>query len=172
MVKDGVIDMSPLITENFLHSDDFQKLQILMLGEDLPWYYMDKIDYPDDEDKFQFTHLFYDPEKGGKGNNIFSFIFSELKAKKLYSIKANLIPRTSKIQIGRFHTDIPLKLEVPYTTGILYMNSNNGYTEFKDGTKVESVANRFVTFPTETEHRGTSCTDKKTRVLINFNYLA
>ena len=170
MAKDGEIDMPPLITDNFIEPDGFQQLQMLMLGEDLPWYYMDKIDYPDDKDKFQFTHLFYDPEKGGDGKNIFSFIFSELKAKKLYSIKANLIPRTSKIQIGRYHTDIPLKLETPHTTGILYMNTNNGYTEFEDGTKVESVANRFICFPTIMKHRGTSCTDKKTRVLINFNY--
>ena len=54
--------MIPLITDNFLKPDDFKNLQMLMLGEDLPWYYMDKIDYPDDDhdpDKFQFTHAFY-----------------------------------------------------------------------------------------------------------------
>ena len=51
------------------------------------------------------------------------------------------------------------------------MNTNNGYTEFEDGTKVESVANRFVSFPEKMKHRGTSCTDKKTRIVININYL-
>ena len=48
---------------------------------------------------------------------------------------------------------------------------NNGYSEFEDGTKVESVANRMVTFPANVKHTGTSCTDEKTRVVINFNYL-
>ena len=50
------------------------------------------------------------------------------------------------------------------------MNTNDGYTEFEDGTKVESVANRLVTFPANLKHTGTSCTDEKTRIVINFNY--
>ena len=165
----------PIVTETFIHPDDFQKLQELMLGEDLPWYYMDNIDYLDDENKFQFTHLFYDLEKGDKEltdrSRVFSFIFDELKAKKLYRIKANLVPRTSEIEVGRFHTDIPHeKLEGEWTTGILYMNTNNGYTEFENGTIVKTEANRFVCFPATMKHRGTSCTDKKARVVINFNF--
>jgi len=52
----------------------------------------------------------------------------------------------------------------------LYVNTNNGYTKFEDGTKVESVANRLVTFPANMKHKGTSCTDEKIRVVINFNY--
>ena len=57
-----------------------------------------------------------------------------------------------------------------WTTSIFYVNSNNGYTVFEDGTKVESVANRFVSFPANMKHKGTSCTDEKIRVVINFNY--
>ena len=59
---------------------------------------------------------------------------------------------------------------MPWTTSIFYMNTNNGYTEFENGAKVESVENRMVVFPAEMKHRGTSCTDKKIRVVINFNY--
>ena len=158
--------MTPLIQDNFLKPNDFQNLQILLLGEDLPWYYMVKIDYIDDQDRFQFTHGFYDGgENGPYTVRLFHWVSNP------YRIKANLIPRTSEIKVGRFHTDIPSKtVSEAHTTSILYMNTNNGYTEFEDKTKVESVANRFVTFPTTTKHRGTSCTDKKTRVLINFNY--
>ena len=50
------------------------------------------------------------------------------------------------------------------------MNTNNGYTIFEDGAKVESVANRMITFPANVKHKGTSCSDEKTRVNINFNY--
>ncbi len=166
----------PLITDTFIHPDDFQEFQMIMLGDEIPWYYMDNIDYLDDEDKFQFTHLFYDIERDKElpeiCSRVFSFIYTELKAKSIYRIKANLIPRTSEIEVGRFHTDIPHKnLEGEWTTGILYMNTNNGYTEFEDGTKVESVANRFISFPVGMKHRGTSCTDKKIRIIINFNYI-
>ena len=88
----------------------------------------------------------------------------------LWRIKANLLTRTPNIIENTFHidgADLPEEKLKQLTTSIFYMNTNNGYTEFEDGTKVESVANRFVTFPTTTKHRGTSCTDKKTRVLMN-----
>ena len=51
------------------------------------------------------------------------------------------------------------------------MNTNNGYTKFEDGTTVKSEANRMVTFPASMRHLGTTCTDQKIRVVINFNYL-
>ena len=54
--------------------------------------------------------------------------------------------------------------------GIFYLNTNNGYTEFEDGSKVESVANRFVSFTGDLIHRGVSQTDTKARVVINLNY--
>ena len=169
--------MTPLITDNFLEPNEFQNLQILMFGEDLPWYYMDKIDYLDDKDRFQFTHAFYDNDQGATSEHykMFDFIFEEAKATKLYRIKANLLTRTSSIQEYSFHTDIgdlndsPEKLK-QWTTSIFYINTNNGYTKFEDGTKVESVANRMVTFPANMKHCGTSCTDEKKRIVINFNY--
>ena len=162
----------PIITDTFIHPDDFQKLQMMMLGDEIPWYYMDNIDTLDDNDKFQFTHAFYDQEMGGWLSEYnLNLICQELKAKDIYRIKANLVPRTSEIEVGRFHTDIPHeKLEGEWTTGILYMNTNNGYTEFENGTIVKTEANRFVCFPATMKHRGTSCTDKKARVVINFNF--
>ena len=41
---------------------------------------------------------------------------------------------------------------------------------FEDGTKVESVGNRLLTFPANMKHMGTSCTDQQFRIVINFNY--
>ena len=162
--------MIPWSTDNFLNIDDFQDIQKIMLGEECPWYYMDNIDTLDDVDKFQFTHAFYDQELGGwlSAYNL-NLVCQELKAKDLYRIKANLLTRTSKIEVNTFHTDIQENSD-SYITSILYMNSNNGYTEFEDGTIIESVANRLISFPSGTKHRGTSCTDKKIRVVINFNY--
>ena len=52
------------------------------------------------------------------------------------------------------------------------MNTNNGYTIFEDGTKVESVANRMITFPANLKHTGTSCTDQQVRIVINFDYFS
>ena len=52
------------------------------------------------------------------------------------------------------------------------MNTNNGRTDFKDGIKVNSVENRLVVFPSNLEHTIVTCTDKKIRVVINFNYFS
>ena len=50
------------------------------------------------------------------------------------------------------------------------MNTNDGYTIFDNGTMINSVKNRLITFPAKMKHAGTSCTDQKRRVVINFNY--
>ena len=55
--------MKPLIIDNFLSEDYFNLIRNIMLGENIAWFYMDRIDYADDVDKFQFIHSFY-----AKGN--------------------------------------------------------------------------------------------------------
>ena len=55
-------------------------------------------------------------------------------------------------------------------TSVYYLNTNNGYTLFEDG-KVDSVENRMVTFNLNTKHSGTTATDTKRRVVLNFNYI-
>ena len=47
---------------------------------------------------------------------------------------------------------------------------NDGYTRFEDGTKIESVANRVAVFESNLKHCGTTCTNTKSRVVINLNY--
>ena len=66
-----------------------------------------------------------------------------------------------------FHVDFSY---VGSKTAIYYVNSNNGYTEFEDGTKIESIKNRIVIFPSNLKHTGTTCTDRKIRTIVNFNY--
>ena len=102
-------------------------------------------------------------------------ILELIKTMSIFKIKANLLTRTSNIVENSFHVDMADLKEFPeklkqWTTSIFYVNTNNGYTKFENGTKIESVANRMVTFPAHIKHTGTSCTDEKIRVVINFNY--
>ena len=57
-----------------------------------------------------------------------------------------------------------------HLVAIYYLNTCDGYTYFKGGTKVESIANRIIIFPSEVWHGGTSVTNADRRVVINFNY--
>ena len=124
--------------------------------------------------EFQFFHMFYHDDMPSSVNfNNLTPIFEIIQLMSLWRVKANLLTKTSNIVENSLHIDNNIlskeKLK-QWTTSIVYMNTNNGYTKFEDGTKVESVANRMVTFPANMKHTGTSCTDEKIRVVINFNY--
>ncbi len=167
--------MKPAIIDNFIDQNSFQLLKNDMFGSEFCWNYNEHIDYIDEQEKFrfQFTHTFYrqnigpDSQQYGRLSNI----LNRIRPKEIYRIKANLLSRTSEIVENSFHVDIDALDILPWTTSIFYMNTNNGYTEFEDGTVVESIENRMVVFPANMKHRGTSCTNKKVRVIINFNYL-
>ena len=170
------------IEDNFLNQSEFHSIQEIMMGSAFPWFYSDGIVTAVDG-KFQFTHLFYQDSyqfcqhSGPQSENLKMLmpVINALPILTAWRIKANLLTRTSTIVENEFHTDIGTLVKKPeklaqWTTSILYINTNNGYTKFEDGTKVESVANRLLTFPANMKHAGTSCTNERVRVVINFNY--
>ena len=169
-----------IIEDNFLKPKEFDKIQKLMMEPSpVPWFYADRIVFDDDIDKFQFIHAFYDNHMPmSPFSNELDSIINIIQPFSIVKIRAKLLTRTSEIVESSFHVDIPLSYDKlhQWTTSIFYLNTNNGYTEFQDGriemenTKVKSVANRMVTFPANLRHRGTSCTNENTRVVINYNY--
>ena len=162
------------IEDNFLKQEEFDKIQKLM-GEPspFPWFYADRIVFEDDVDKFQFIHAFYDNHMPmSPFNNELDSIINIIQPFSIVKIRAKLLTRTPEIVESTFHVDIPLSEEKlkQWTTSIFYINTNNGYTKFEDGTIVESVANRMLSFPANMKHCGTSCTNERRRIVINFNY--
>ena len=162
------------IENNFLKQEEFDKIQKLM-GEPspFPWFYADRIVFEDDVDKFQFIHAFYDNHMPmSPFSNELDSIINIIQPFSIVKIRAKLLTRTPEIVESTFHVDIPLLEEnlKQWTTSIFYINTNNGYTKFEDGTIVESVANRMLSFPANMKHCGTSCTDERRRIVINFNY--
>lgn len=87
--------------------------------------------------------------------------------------KANLTFRNPNAKPWAWHTDFGTDhvKKVPIRTAILYLNTCDGYTAFKSGDKVESVANRYVEFDTTIEHCSVAPTDVPIRGVINFNYV-
>ena len=79
--------------------------------------------------------------------------------------------------VGGWHRDVlnPWTGEVHVQEsmiGILYINTNNGYTLLETGDKIESVENRLLLFPCHIMHTGITQTDTKIRVVINFNFMS
>ena len=53
---------------------------------------------------------------------------------------------------------------------LYYLDTNNGPTTINNK-KVDSVQNRIVIFNSDVKHYSTTCTDKQTRITLNFNYV-
>tara|TARA_B100000029_G_C17257360_1_gene845062 strand:- start:74 stop:571 length:498 start_codon:yes stop_codon:yes gene_type:complete len=160
------------IVDNFLSPSQFEKIQSIMMGTQFPWYFNNSMDNRGDE-RYQFTHTFYRFERK-ESSYLYPTIHDclrELRPKKLYRIKSNLNPQSPSHERGDYHRDFfKRKHGFDCTTSILYINTNNGWTQFKNGDKVDCVENRMVIFDSNQEHQGVSCTDQKRKVVINFNY--
>jgi len=162
------------IYDDFLPINEFRYLEEFIFGPNFSWNFGVALgEGPDrlcDElDDMQFINMMYLDfmPQGNEFHIIEPIIRSpKLRVTSLFRVKANMNPRTQEIIKHGFHLDVPYN----ETTAIYYVNSNNGYTEFEDGTKVESVANRLVKFDSNIRHTGTTCTDSKIRCVINFNY--
>ena len=143
-----------------------------------PWVFVDGKS-SSGEDYFQFCHVFFEQWFCTDTFTVILPIIKKLQSiagvAALCRIKANLVTRTPKIVEFSMHIDMgdldhDFERLGQWTTAIFYVNTNNGYTKFENGEMVGSVANRMVIFPANIPHTGTSCTDEKRRVVINFNY--
>jgi hypothetical protein len=166
------------VLDNFLFDANLKDLQSYCLGPDCLWSFAHQVTHEDgNKDQPQFVHGFYRDNAPDyhQDMKILTPILNKIRPISIYRIKMNLLTRTSHMNVNTFHQDmygLSKEKMKQWTTSIFYVNTNDGYTEFEDGTKVESVANRLVTFPSDTMHRGTSSTNHEARVIINFNYFA
>ena len=153
------------IIDNFLHSYHFKQLQSIMMGYDFNWFWNDQICYEGDP-FYQFYHSFYQEDRLSKFyENVLDSFVARIKHKKMHRIKANLNTRTLFHRKAGYHIDFEDMM-----TAVYYVNTNNGWTKFKKGGRVKSVANRVLIFDSNLEHAGVTCTDEKRRVVMNFNY--
>ena len=163
------------IIDNFFSEKEADNIEFTLHGEEFPWFYgpgvvsKDDLETSHDEKyNYQFYNEIYNKDfpKSPFATKFTGFL-DKLQCRSLIRIKANLLPSTVKIIRHGFHVDVSY---LDSKTAIYYVNSNNGYTEFEDGTKIESIKNRIVIFPANLKHTGTTCTDQKIRTIVNFNY--
>ena len=173
------------IYDNFLSKDEWQSVHHFFFraeDEAIHWRWSPSITggkMPIDKESGQFTAGFYYTDEGPRNYKDWDKItpilngiwYTEPEKNDLswLRVKANLNPRRcDHDQLGAYHQDFAIENA---TTAIFYLNTNNGWTQFEDGTKVESVENRLVTFPATTHHVGFSCTDESVRIVLNLNYI-
>ena len=144
-----------------------------MMGNEIDWHFNDHVTRHHDND-FQFVHPFWrndTPNLQGVVSRHFEHIvpiIKKINPTSLIRIKANLRPYTEKPHQTGWHIDN----EVPSAkTAIFYVNTNNGYTLFKNKKIIKSEENKIVVFDSKLQHCGMSSTDTKYRMVINFNYV-
>ena len=154
------------IYKNFVDKKICKQIKDNMLGANFPWFYRKN---QTGKDSSFLNHVFFTNNK--LNSNLYSLIeplVKKLNPDKLINIRANLcLKRPMK---SHWHSDFDnLKLTPKSKTAIYYVNTNNGYTVFKNK-KVKSEANKMIIFNGNTQHKVKYQTDRDTRIVINFLY--
>tara|TARA_R100000353_G_C6393745_1_gene165557 strand:+ start:36 stop:515 length:480 start_codon:yes stop_codon:yes gene_type:complete len=154
------------IYKNFVDKKICKQIKDNMLGANFPWFYRKN---QTGKDSSFLNHVFFTNNK--LNSNLYSLIeplVKKLNPDKLINIRANLcLKRPMK---SHWHSDFDnLKLTSKSKTAIYYVNTNNGYTVFKNK-KVKSEANKMIIFNGNTQHKVKYQTDRDTRIVINFLY--
>ncbi len=163
VLERGIVTVN--IYKNFINKKHCNLINKILLSYDFPWYYSKtQTHYKDSSYLF---HCFY---KQDKINSDFFYliepILNKINPKKLYNVRANLsLKRPSKCN---WHRD-GWEKNKKHNTAIYYVNTNNGYTEFKKNS-IKSEKNKIVLFCASLIHRAVNQTDKDTRIVINLNY--
>ena len=176
--------MNYKVIDNFLDEDDFKDLEELFIFKgklhgspgQIPWYYTLSVAWPDQQEDniFYMTHKLYD-DNTVDTRHYYSKWYTDLmpllekleQPRKLLRVKANLYPNTEILHEHPMHIDYPFS----HTGALLSLNTCDGYTKLKDGTKINSVANRILFFDASEEHCSTTTTNVPARFNININYL-
>jgi hypothetical protein len=176
------------IIDEFLPNTTFKQFQNIFLDKHFPWYFSDSSVFSGDNCP-QFNHSIYEDMEPTSScwEYIKPILINGLNLKNHQSIlrvKVNATPAHSSIIQKRFHCDLvedgeknklkndenyPPKV-CPHNVAIIYINSNDGFTYFKDGAKIESIENRCVIFDGNLMHSGSTCTNSPLRIVLNVNY--
>lgn len=157
------------IIDNALDTINFLQIKNIMLNQngEIPWYYSASVADLTDNEVYYFTHSFYRFfAPNSKYFNLIEPIINLINIKAVIRAKANFYPSSKNLQIHKFHKDHEYK----HNGLVFYVNTNDGYTELEDGTKINSVENRILLFDSSMLHRSTNCTNQHGRITINVNY--
>ena len=149
------------IYKNYLPEPLFKQIQSITTSNTFPYFYNPYTANEKDKSSFLFTHLLFG-EKKPLSNFLATLVYplmAKIKYTELLRAKINLYTKIISILKSRNKV-------------LLYsINTNNGYTLFKDGKKISSVANQAIVFDGKMSHSSVAQTDESIRVNININFI-
>ena len=164
------------VIDNFLDDKYFDSLVTLFTDKTkkgntkMPWFFQSSISNTGvvEDNLFYMTHMLYNVNM--PMSPLYEKIIpllKKLEAKCLIRIKANLFPNTHTLHEHPMHIDYNFS----HSGALFSLNTCDGYTKLKDGTKIDSVANRVLLFDAGEEHCSTTTTNVAARFNININYI-
>ena len=155
------------IIENFLEKKIFNDIKNTLLDHNFPWHYNQTTGNNNDYSDHFFYHFLFqnDQQASPYFNKILMPIIGKLNFNYLLRSKINFYTKKSKFIKTAFHTD----LNQEHTVALFSINTNNGFTLFKNKDKVPSVENQMLIFNGKLEHCSVSQTDERFRINININ---
>jgi hypothetical protein len=154
------------IKENFLDQKTLGAIKKEI--ELIPWYYSSHTAATIDVSNFFFFHLLYANGKVQSDryfNSLLLPVLGKIDFQYLHRAKLNLYTKQEKKIKTQYHRDE----DIPHTVYLFSLNTNNGYTEFKNGEKIQSKENTMAIFSGDLEHRSINQTDENTRINLNIN---
>lgn len=166
-----------LIIDDFLEQQTFDTVKNLFLGSNgvKPTYMfgiapvVEEVKELHTEEGFQFTT----PHDADFSALINTGFFNNIGLFSVQRFKCNITLKGEKIIEHGFHTDMDTQdiAHLRPKSAVFYLNTCDGYTAFRDGQKIESVANRYVEFDTYLQHTGTNTTNAPFRAVLNINFI-
>tara|TARA_R100000458_G_C8142987_1_gene153421 strand:+ start:139 stop:648 length:510 start_codon:yes stop_codon:yes gene_type:complete len=167
------------VIENFLPQATFDEFQKIILSNKAKFNIITNVDaqpdaIPQEEYwSWYLIHMVYwnDSPYSDWFQPIYNEFIPRLRGLKIFKslmrIKINAFPYTETIHEHNKHVDYTFK----HLGAIYYLNTCDGYTKLKDGTKIDSIANRLLIFDASEPHQSTTTTTARLRYNINFNFL-
>lgn len=158
------------IIDNFLDTKDFKTISDEVLGNYFTWSYWYRVSDDNDNNDYcnsKFYHIaFRDIQLTSAVNLLAPFINDErLECNGMKRIILNSYPWTPTVYEHGVHEDYMF----PHRGALLNLTTCDGYTVIEDE-KIPSVANRVILFDPSKPHYGTTTSNAKRRVIVNFNY--
>ena len=157
------------IVPNFIQERKvFENIRGLIMSPNFPWFYSGTTANSYDKSDYLFYHWLY--QSNNQVSDYFNLVLlpllEKLNINSLLRCKINLYTKKSKHIKTKFHTDLP----EPHKVALFSINTNNGYTLFKNKDMAPSVENTIILFDGQKEHCSVAQTDENVRINININY--
>ena len=160
--------MFDIIPKFIQEREVFENIKNSVMDPNFPWFYSGTTANLYDKSDYLFYHWLYlnGNQMSDHFNSVLMPLLGRLNLNSLLRCKINLYTKKSKHIKTTFHTDLP----EPHKVALFSINTNNGYTLFKNKDIAPSVENTMVLFNGQTEHCSVAQTDENVRINININY--